>query len=145
MVEEYDTWSLFPMLFKCHHVLHHVLKFETMANQLNDEDFCFDILEMTIETNELAKELVNMEMQMFWKYQVNAKDIKHIMEWWGNMSPCFQLLFSLLVKSLGLWDSRLTLRGFLFLVGILTNSRRLIFVSKNWPIDPRVSFFFFLT
>jgi hypothetical protein len=38
-----------------------VLAFETMANQLNDEDFCFDIFEMTIGTSELAKELVNSE------------------------------------------------------------------------------------
>jgi hypothetical protein len=79
MVEEYDTWSLFPMLLKCHHVLHPMLEFETMANELNDEDFCFDIFEMTIGTSELAKELVNRELQMFWKYQVNRKDIKHLM------------------------------------------------------------------
>jgi hypothetical protein len=56
-MEEYDTWSLFPMFVKCHHVL----EFETMANQLNDEDFCFDIFEMTTGTSELAKELVNRE------------------------------------------------------------------------------------
>ncbi len=49
------------MLLKCHHVFHLVLEFETMANQLNDEDFCFDIFEMTIGTSELAKELVNRE------------------------------------------------------------------------------------
>jgi len=83
-----------------------------MMNQLNDEIFCFDIFEMTIGTIELAKELVNRELQMFWKYQVNTKDIKHLMEWWGNMSPYFQLLFSLLIKSLGLWDPKLTLGGF---------------------------------
>jgi hypothetical protein len=53
-VEEYDTWSLFTMLLKCHHVLHLVLEFETMANQLIDEDFCFDIFEMTIGTSTLA-------------------------------------------------------------------------------------------
>jgi hypothetical protein len=35
---------------------------------LNDEDFCLDIFYMTIETNELAKELVNRELQMFYKY-----------------------------------------------------------------------------
>jgi hypothetical protein len=36
-----------------------------MANQLNDEDSYLDIFDMTIETNELAKELVNMELQIF--------------------------------------------------------------------------------
>jgi len=56
-----------------------MLEFETMANELNDEDFCFEIFEMTIGTSELAKELVNRELQMFWKYQVNTKDIKHLM------------------------------------------------------------------
>ncbi len=59
----------------------------------------------------------------------------------GKHESFFQLLLSLLIKSLGLWDPKLTLRGFFTLVGMLTNLRRLIFVSKNWPNDPRVGFF----
>lgn len=50
---------------KCHHVLHPLLKYEIMANQLNDENSCLDIFYMTIETKELAMELVSRELQMF--------------------------------------------------------------------------------
>jgi len=51
MVKDYDRWSLFPMLLKCHHVLHPLLEYETVTNSLNDEDSCLDIFDMTIETN----------------------------------------------------------------------------------------------
>jgi hypothetical protein len=64
MVKDYDRWSLFPMLLKCHYVLHPLLKYEIMANQLNDEDSCLDIFDMTIVTNEITKELVNRELRM---------------------------------------------------------------------------------
>jgi hypothetical protein len=64
MVKDYDRWSLFPMLLKCHYVLHPLLKYEIMANQLNDEDSYLDIFDMTTVTNELAKELVKREHQM---------------------------------------------------------------------------------
>jgi hypothetical protein len=43
MVEDYDKQFWFPMLLKCHHLLHLVLNFETMENQPNDEFFCLDI------------------------------------------------------------------------------------------------------
>jgi hypothetical protein len=36
-----------------------VLEFEIVVHQLNDEDFCFDIFEMTIRTIKLIKELMN--------------------------------------------------------------------------------------
>jgi hypothetical protein len=36
----------------------------------------FYIFEMIVRTIQLAKELVNKELHMFWMYQVNAKDIK---------------------------------------------------------------------
>jgi hypothetical protein len=65
MVKDYDRWSLFPMLLKCHHVVHLLLEYEIMENQLNDEDYCLDIFDMTIGTSELAKESVNRELQIF--------------------------------------------------------------------------------
>lgn len=65
MIKEYDRWPLFLMLLKCHNVFHHVLEFEIVVDQLNDEDFCFDIFEMTIRTTKLIKELMNRELSMF--------------------------------------------------------------------------------
>ncbi len=73
-----------------------------------------------------------------------------IVHWNGgeNMNPCFQLLFSLLVKSLGLWDYKIEIEKIFSLVGILTNLKRcrlkidnldnLIFIKKIWPNDPTV-------
>jgi hypothetical protein len=35
---------------------------------------------MIIETNELAKELLYKELQMFWRYQIDGKGIKYLLE-----------------------------------------------------------------
>jgi hypothetical protein len=40
-----------------------------------------NIFEMMVGTNEPAKELVNWELMIFHKFQVNAKDIKCLLEW----------------------------------------------------------------
>ncbi len=50
--------------------------------ELNDEIFCLDILKMIVDIfkmiigiGEPTKELVNRELQMFWKYQIDAKTL----------------------------------------------------------------------
>jgi len=45
--------------------IHHLLEFEIVVDQLNDEGFGFDIFEMTIRTTKLIKELMNRELSMF--------------------------------------------------------------------------------
>jgi hypothetical protein len=65
---------------KHHHPFHPILEFGIVVNQLNDEDFGLDNFEMIIETNELAKELVYKELQMFWRYQIDGKGIKYLLE-----------------------------------------------------------------
>lgn len=62
-------------VLKCHNVFHHLFKFEIVVDQLNDEDVCFDIFEMTIRTTKLIKELMNRELSMFLRYQVDAKGV----------------------------------------------------------------------
>jgi hypothetical protein len=59
---------------------HPILEFGIVVNQLNDEDYGLDNFEMIIETNELAKELVYKELQVFWRYQINGKSIKYLLE-----------------------------------------------------------------
>ncbi len=61
---------------KCQHLFHPILEFGIVVNRLNDEDFGLDNFEMIIETNELAKELVYKELQIFWRYQIDGKVIK---------------------------------------------------------------------
>jgi hypothetical protein len=53
-----------------------MLEFGIMENSLNDENSCFDIFEMISHTNELINELVNKELLMFQRYQIDVKDIK---------------------------------------------------------------------
>ncbi len=48
IVEDYDEQSLFPMLLKCHHVLHPMAKFEFMVDELNVENFNINIFEMIL-------------------------------------------------------------------------------------------------
>jgi len=59
---------------------HPILEFGIVVNQLNDEGYGLDNFEMIIETNELAKELVYKELQVFWRYQINGKVIKYLLE-----------------------------------------------------------------
>ncbi len=98
MVETYDKQYLFSISLKCHHVFHLVLEFETVVDWLND-DFCFGIFEMIVGIGELAKELVNMALQMFWKYYIDAKDIKCPLEWWGKHESLFPInIFDVIIQ-----------------------------------------------
>jgi hypothetical protein len=67
---------------------------------LNDENSCLGIIKMIVQTSEPTKELVNKEALMFQRYQIDAKDIKCLLEWWGKHESLFP--FFLLVKSLEL-------------------------------------------
>jgi hypothetical protein len=51
-------------------------KFGPMANMQTNEENSLDIFEMFAGTNELTKEEVNKELQMFTRFQVDVKDIK---------------------------------------------------------------------
>jgi hypothetical protein len=41
-----------------------------------------DIFEQTRNTNELVEELVNRELLVFRRYQLDVKDIKCPLKWW---------------------------------------------------------------
>jgi hypothetical protein len=48
------------------------------------------------------KEVVNKELQLFIRFQVDVKDIKWFLEWWQNMSLYFQFWHFLLIRFLAL-------------------------------------------
>jgi hypothetical protein len=75
IVEKYDRKTLYPMLLKCYHHLH-PLSNNTIVDQCVDENCSLDIFELIINTNELNKELVNNELFIFRRFQVDAKNIK---------------------------------------------------------------------
>ncbi len=49
-------------------------KFGLVANMQFDEKFSFNIFEMFVGTNELMKEVVNKELYMFKRFQVNVNN-----------------------------------------------------------------------
>jgi hypothetical protein len=44
---------------------------------------------MIIGISELLEEFLNRDLQMFQRYQVNAKDIKCLLEWWEKHESLF--------------------------------------------------------
>jgi len=81
IVEDYDQRSLFPMLLRCYHILHLMAKFEPMADRQIDEESSLDIFEMFARINEPTKEVVNKELLIFIRFQVDVKEIKCPLEW----------------------------------------------------------------
>ncbi len=100
------------MLLKCHHVFHPMLEFEIVVDQLSSKNCCFDVFETIVKYNEITKELVNRELQMFQKHKLMQRTLSVFCKGEENMSPYFQLLFSLLVRSLRLLDLKLTWKAF---------------------------------
>jgi hypothetical protein len=68
-----------------------VAKFELVTNMQTDEENSLNIFEMVVRTNEPMKELINKGFYMFGKFQMDVKDIKCPLEWWGKHECFFQL------------------------------------------------------
>jgi hypothetical protein len=66
IVEEYDQNILFPMLLKGYYHLHPFVDFErSVVDETIEEDMNLDIFEMTTNTREPTRELVNKELLIF--------------------------------------------------------------------------------
>jgi hypothetical protein len=77
------------MFLKFYHHLYPLS--ETKSSFVNkfDESNSLDIFEMVAHTNDLVKELVNGELMMFSSFQVDAKDVKCLLEWWRKHKSMF--------------------------------------------------------
>jgi hypothetical protein len=64
-------------------------KFGPLANMQTNEKNSLDIFEMSTRTNEITKEVVNKELLMFKRFQVDVKDIKCPLEWWAKHESLF--------------------------------------------------------
>ncbi len=83
IIEEYDTKSLFAMLFKCHHHLHTLDNSNrTIVDERVEEDCNLDIFKMTVSAFKLVIELINREVLMFKHFQVDVKEINCPFQWW---------------------------------------------------------------
>jgi len=105
---------------------------------------------MTTSTSDPTTKLINKKLLIFKRYQVDVKDIKCPLQWWEkyeSMFPTFGFYVRQIFKIVGF---QIEIERTFSLVGILTSFRRcclkskkldkLIFVSKNWPNDPKISY-----
>ncbi len=88
-MDEYDTRTLYPMFLKYHHPM---TKFVGCVDQISDEDSSLDIFEQTASTSEPSKELVIKELLIFRCYQMDPKDIKYPLQWWGKHEVMFPII-----------------------------------------------------
>ncbi len=77
IVEKYDKKSLFPMLLKCSYQLHPLVESKRdVVEQRVEEDRSLDIFGMIASVSDSIIKLVNKELLIFGRYQVDVKDIK---------------------------------------------------------------------
>jgi hypothetical protein len=71
---------LFPTFLKSYHHLYPLFEVERLLVHKIDEDNNLDIFKMVASTSELTNELVNQNLLIFHKYQVDTKNIKWLLE-----------------------------------------------------------------
>jgi hypothetical protein len=67
-------------------------KFGLVINMETNEESSLDIFDMSIQTNEPTKEVLNKELMMFRRFQVDVKDIKCLLEWWAKHEILFPIV-----------------------------------------------------
>jgi len=133
VVEEYDKKSLFLMFLKYFYHLHPLVEFEWgVVDEKVKEDKNLDIFEMTISTNEPTMKLVNRELLIFKHYQVDVKDIKCRLQWWGKHENMFPTIGFCARQILRIVGSQIKIERIFSLVQILINLRRCCCNQKNW-------------
>jgi hypothetical protein len=80
---------------KCGHVI----------NMQTDEENSLDIFEMFVGTNEPTKEVVNKELLMFKRFQVDVKEIKRPLKWWAKHKFLFPIMAFSACQILGIVGS----------------------------------------
>ncbi len=104
-MDEYDRRTSYPMFLKWYHHLHPMIEFVGCVDQTCDEDLNLDIFQWTTSTSEPSKELVTKELLIFRNYQVDPKDIKCPLRWWGKHESMFLTISFLACQILGIAGS----------------------------------------
>jgi hypothetical protein len=86
-----------------------------------DEKNSLDIFEMYVGTSEPTKEVVNKELLMFKRFQVDVKDIECPLEWWAKQDSLFPTVAFLAYQILGIVGSQIEIERIFSLAGIFTN------------------------
>jgi hypothetical protein len=140
IVEEYD---------KCYYHLHLLVEFKRgVVDQNVEDDMNLDIFELITSTSEPTTELVNKKLLIFKHYQMDDKDIKCPLQWWEKHESMFPIVGFYARQSLGIVGFQIEIEKIFSLVEILISLKKchlqlnfldkLIFVSKNWPNDPKI-------
>jgi hypothetical protein len=66
-------------------------EFGIVVDMQTNEECSLDIFEMFVTTNELPKEVVNEELLIFRRFQVDVKNIKCPLKWWAKHESLFLL------------------------------------------------------
>jgi hypothetical protein len=103
---------------------------------------------MTVNTSEPMAKLVNKELLISRRFQMDPKEIKCPLQRWQKHESIFPIVGFLAQQILGIVESQIETGRIFPLDGIFTNLRRcrlqtenlekLVFVNKNWPNDTKV-------
>jgi hypothetical protein len=95
------------MVLRCYHILHPTAKFGHVANMQFKEESSLDIFEMSHSSSEPTKEVVNKELMMFRRFQMDVKNIKCPLEWWVKEQSLFLIVAFLAHHILGIVGSQI--------------------------------------
>jgi hypothetical protein len=126
--QKYDRKSLFPMLLKFYYHLHPLFEVESSYVYKIDEYNNLDSFEMVLNINQLAKELVNRKLLIFYIYYVNAKDIKCPLEWWRKHETMFPTIDFVSKQMLGNVSSQIETNKKNSLLDLSPNSRDAVYI-----------------
>jgi hypothetical protein len=100
----------------------------------------------TTNTSELATKLNNRELFIFMHYQMDVKDIKCPLQWWDKHESVFLVGFCV-KQILRIIEFQIEMNKVFSLIKVLNSLKRclqsknldkMIFVNKNWLIDPNI-------
>jgi len=90
IVNEYDKKSLYSMLVKCYYHLHLLVDNRSaFVEELFIENCSLNIFDMNVSTSEPTKELIDRELLIFRRYQMNVKEINYPLKWWQKHESMF--------------------------------------------------------
>jgi hypothetical protein len=90
------------MLLKCYHHLHHVVECDVESTKHKSYEINnLYIFEMTISLNKLITKLINRELLIFRRFQVDPKEIKCLLQRHESMFPIACFLTQQILKIVG--------------------------------------------
>ncbi len=103
------------MLLNYYHHLHPLFEMLLLTKVLM-KNTIQNVFEMTTNTNEPTKEVVNLELLILQRFQMDAKNIKCPSEWWENHESMFLTIGFLACQILKIVGSQIEIKKVFSLV-----------------------------